>query len=399
MDAERRAAISRALVDIEGASEAERAELRVYADELLAAGNSRGELVQMSLEHVEAPQLRRALQREQQQELIRHWRASESAGWWTMMPGWRDAHILALTLYDPLDTAEDLRPFLCAPMFGLLRMMQVELTPGLRDPWLDALEALRPPITRLELRHTGLGSPDAPFFDAEACARLWTALPQLRELAWFEPSTFARLEHPNIRTLELAGGMSLPSSLGLPGLEEIYLYLERDHLASPQAREAAGTRARMLLASRRGLRGRVEVRWHAPLWGSNHVGLLQRFRARLAKRKSELGPGRARGQVMVEPPAPLRILAWPHEVEGRHAVWLRYGPLVEIISEAPLEPSSKRAALELLACFHDASETELESASLHELFAALAEHDQAFARHLACFELHRDCCAKLKVVE
>lgn len=399
MDAERRAAISRALLDIEAASEAERAELRVYGDALLAAGDPRGGLLQMSLEHIEAPQRRRALQREQQLKLIHHWRASASPGWWTLMPGWRDAHLLALTLYEPIDSAADLRPLLCSPMFELLRQMQVELTPRSRDPWLDAIEALQPPITRLELRHTGPSSADAPFFDPEACARLWTALPQLRELVWAQPFTFARLEHPHIRTLELPGMTSLPASLALPRLEAIQLLLPEGLAHSAPAREAQATRARLFLASRSGLKGRVEVQWHGPQWGSARVELLQRARARLAKRRGELQSGPVRGHVRLEPPAPLRILAWPHAVEGRRSVWLRYRPLVECISRAPLTPTLQRTALELLACFQDPGEAELEVAPLRELFVALAEHDGAFARHLACFELHRECCATVSVVE
>jgi hypothetical protein len=183
----------------------------VWADQLQAQGDPRGELIALEL-LAEGPAQSERLAELYQPHVERvghHGRALLPGGWLVReVERWRFGYVLELSLGQPIPGLE---PQSYSALFGAdelrcVSSLRVELEQAQVDPLLDALERHRPPLSELLF----FISDTRAELDDRACDRLWAALPGLRHLS-FPPNTgFAHINHPNLTTVSLLHSWSTP---------------------------------------------------------------------------------------------------------------------------------------------------------------------------------------------
>jgi hypothetical protein len=191
----------------------------VWADQLQALGDSRGELIALELlpESERSPEQVERLRVLYQPHIERfegHHRALLPGGWLTReVRCWRFGYVVELSLADLLPVPE---PSSYSALFGAdelrcLTSLHISLAQAQVEPFLDALERHRPPLTELGF----LGHQDKANFDERACERLWAALPALQTLSFSPFTQFAHINHSGLTAISL-----LPGRAGMPvGLE------------------------------------------------------------------------------------------------------------------------------------------------------------------------------------
>ena len=183
---------------------------QVWADQLQASGDPRGELI--TLERIPESAQSQG-QRERLATLRRlyidrfdsHARALLPGGWMTReVRCWRFGYVLELSLgrampvpeqpgYSSLFGAEELR---------CLSSLHLPLTQRQLEPLLHALEQHRPPLTTLQFFESA-----SVRLDGHDCQRLWAALPSLQQLIISASTSFAHINHPGLRSISLLPGI------------------------------------------------------------------------------------------------------------------------------------------------------------------------------------------------